>query len=216
MRLIFLGAPGAGKGTQATRLAQQLGFPHISTGDMLRETVKEDNPLAREIKDYLDSGQLVPDDKMNEAVRARLAKPDTAEGFILDGYPRTRAQAHALGENLTQRELVLDAVVYFNLPQEAAVERLSGRRTCKNCGANFHVKFKPPGTEGVCDQCGGELYQREDDNPEVIKKRFREYQEKTSDLVGFYRDKSLLREIDATPGPKEIYARVLEALGLGN
>jgi adenylate kinase len=214
VRLVFLGAPGAGKGTQATRLAQKLAVVHISTGDMLREAVKEDTPLARELKRYLDSGQLVPDDKMNEAVRARLEKQDASETFILDGYPRTVAQAESLEKYLAENGFELDAAVFFNLLQEIAVERLSGRRTCKNCGANFHVKFKPPGREGVCDNCGGELYQREDDNPDVIRKRFEEYQNKTTDLVDFYGNHKLLKEIDASPGPDEVHTRVLDALGL--
>lgn len=216
MRLIFLGAPGAGKGTQASRLVQRLGITHVSTGDMLREMIRENTPLAKELRGYLDSGQLVPDEKMNEAVSARLEKSDVSGGFILDGYPRTIAQAEALEESLAGKGLGLDHVLFFNLPEETAVERLSGRRTCRNCGANFHVKFKPPGSKGTCESCGGELYQRDDDNPEVIKRRFEEFQRKTADLVGFYREKGQLREIDASPGPDEIYSRVLEALSLAD
>ncbi len=213
MRLIFLGAPGAGKGTQAARLARRLRVPHISTGDMLRETVREDTPLARDLRSHLDSGRLVPDDKMNEAVRARLKKPDTDEGFILDGYPRTAAQAQALQENLSEKGRKLDAVLYFNLRQDVAVERLSGRRTCRNCTANYHVKFNPPEKEGVCGRCGGELFQRDDDVHAVIKKRFEEYRQKTVSLVDFYRNAGLLKEIDAAPAPDEIYSRLLTALG---
>ena len=216
MRLIFLGAPGAGKGTQATRLVEHLGVPHISPGDMLRETTKEDSPLARELKSYLDSGKLVPDDKMNEVVSVRLARPDTENGFVLDGYPRTVAQADALGTILLEKGVNLDGVLYFDLPESAAVERLSGRRTCRKCGTNFHVKFNPPQNEGICDRCAGELYQRDDDNPEVIKRRFDEYQRKTADLIDYYRQAGILREIDATAGPDETYSRALEALGIGD
>ena len=216
VKLVLLGAPGAGKGTQAARIAEKLSIAHISTGQMLRETTKEDTPLARELKSFLDSGKLVPDDKMNEVVRTRLSKPDTDKGFILDGYPRTTAQAGALEEALGARNLSLDAALYFSLPREEAVRRLSGRRTCKGCGANFHVQFSPPETEGICDKCGAELYQRDDDNPEVINRRFEEYRQKTADLIDFYKEKGLLKEIDATPEPEQIFSRVLETLGLAH
>lgn len=213
MRLVFLGAPGAGKGTQAVKLVRKIAVPHISTGEMLRELRGGDSPLSREIAGYLDSGQLVPDDKMNEAVRARLAKGDTAGGFVLDGYPRTVAQAQALAQTLSENGQTLDAVVFFNLHRHVAVERLSGRRTCESCGANYHVKFNPP-KNNTCEQCGGELFQREDDRPEIIKRRFEVFQEKTADLVDYYTNKGKLIEVDATAGPQEVYSRMLKALGL--
>ncbi len=214
VRLVFLGTPGAGKGTQAAQLKQQLTVPHISTGDMLREMVKEDSPLAQELRSYIESGRLVPDDKMNEAVKQRLGRPDAAEGFILDGYPRTVVQAEALRENLSGKGQALDAVVFFNLPRDVAVERLSGRRTCRQCGQNWHVRFTPTRKEGVCDKCGGELYQRDDDKAEVIEKRFEVFQEKTAGLIDYYRNAGLLREIDATPGLDEIHSRLLEILNM--
>jgi adenylate kinase len=214
MNLVFLGVPGAGKGTQAVRLAERLGIPHISTGDMLRELVKQDSPLAREVRRHIDSGGLVPDDTMNDVVRERLARPDAAKGFILDGYPRTTGQAKALEQNLAGIGAGLGAVLYFNLPEEAAVQRLSGRRTCRKCGANFHVKFSPPRQEGACNVCGGELYQRDDDKPEVIKNRFKIYQEKTADLIGYYRDKGLLREVDASPAPEGVFDDMLRKAGV--
>lgn len=216
MRLVFLGAPGAGKGTQAYRLAQHLKVPHISTGALLREMVRDDTPLAREIKSCIDSGNLIPDDKMNEAVRVRFDNRDAASGFILDGYPRTVAQARALEDYMSANSMKLDAVVFFGIPPEVAVERISGRRTCMQCGANYHLKFKPPDKENVCNSCGGELYKRDDDTPDTIKKRFEEFRRKTSDLVGFYESKDLLKEIDASPGPDEVYSQVLNSLGLEN
>ncbi len=215
MRLVFLGAPGAGKGTQAVRLVQRLGVPHISTGEILREAVKKDTPLARELKGYMDSGGLVPDEKMNEVVEARLAKGDAAGGFVLDGYPRTVAQAEALDGALKRKQEKLDAVLFFSLPEDEAVARLSGRRTCAGCGANYHVRFSPPPQEGICGNCGAKLFQRDDDRPDVIKKRFEAYQAKTADLVEYYDEKGLLRELDATPGPDEIFSSVLDALGIG-
>jgi len=212
LKFVFLGAPGAGKGTQAVRFAQKLGIPHISTGDMLREMVKEETPLACELKAYMDSGKLIPDNKMNEAVQERLSKPDTEQGFILDGYPRTVPQAETLRDYLSGKKQALDAVLFFNLPEETAVERLSGRRTCRSCGANCHIKFTPPENEGVCDKCKCELYQRDDDKPEVIKKRFEVYQEKTASLVKFYRDSALLKEIDATSTPDAVFSKMMEIL----
>ena len=214
MRLVFLGAPGAGKGTQATKLARKLGIPHISSGDLLREAAKENSPLARELKKYLDTGQLIPDEMMNKDIRTRLSNLDASKGFILDGYPRTVAQARALQEELNGKNLELNGVVFFNLPKEKAVERLSGRRACKNCSYSYHLKYKPPDKEGVCDNCGGMLYRRDDDNPEIIRKRFVEFEKKTADLIAFYRDKNLLIEIDASSESKEIYAKMLESLGL--
>jgi adenylate kinase len=215
LRLVFLGVPGAGKGTQAARLVQRLGAPHVSTGEMLRETAREDTPLARKLKEYMDSGGLVPDEMMNQVVEARLSRPDAAGGFVLDGYPRTAAQAEALGATLSRMKKKLDAVVFFNLPQGEAVKRLSGRRTCSSCGANYHVSFNPPMREGTCDNCGAKLYQRDDDKPEVIERRFEAYQERTSGLVVYYRAKGLLREVNASPGPDEIFSSVLDVLGLG-
>ena len=212
---MFLGVPGAGKGTQAAKLVEKLRIPHISTGEILREAVKEDTPLARELKSYMDSGGLVPDEKMNSVVKTRLGRDDASAGFILDGYPRTVAQAEALDRTLADRREVLDAVVFFNLPQDTAVERLSGRRTCPECGTNYHLIFNPPPEEGICGNCGTELYQREDDKVEVIRKRFEAYKAKTSGLVEYYRKKELLREIDALPGPDSVFLSVLDSLGLG-
>jgi len=213
--LAFLGAPGAGKGTQAARLVRRLAVPHVSTGEMLRDAVREDTALARKLKSYMDSGSLVPDEMMNQVVEARLAKADTAGGFLLDGYPRTLAQAKALAETLLPMGKRLDAVVFFKLSQEEAVKRLSGRRTCPGCGANYHVSFNPPPQEDTCGDCGAQLYQRDDDKPEVIEKRFEAYQAKTSDLVGYYRAEGLLREVDASPEPDTISASVIDVLDLG-
>jgi adenylate kinase len=151
---------------------------------------------------------------MNKVVRERLAKPDAASGFILDGYPRTTGQARALEQNLSDKAKRLDATLFFDLSEDAAIERLSGRRTCRDCGTNYHVTYGPPQMAGQCNVCGGELYQRDDDKPEVIKNRLEVYREKTADLIGFYREKNLLREVDASPSPEEVFAAVLRELAL--
>lgn len=208
MRLVFLGPPGVGKGTQAERAGERLGVPHVSTGDLFRRAVSEGEELGRKVKQYLDAGALVPDEVTVEVLSARLAEPDAKNGFLLDGFPRTRGQAEALAGLLKQHGQALDAVVYFTADEEVIVERLSGRRLCRKCGANCHVTHLPPKQEGVCDRCGGELYQRSDDRPQPIRQRLRAYEEQTAELVDDYRQAGLLIEIPADRAVGEVGAEL--------
>jgi adenylate kinase len=201
MNLIFLGPPGAGKGTLAARAKDLLGVPHISTGNIFSEAVAAGTPLGLKVKGIMDSGGLVDDETTIALVKERLAKPDVAKGYILDGFPRTVAQADALA-SFSQ----VDQAVDFDIPDEAVVERLSGRRVCRKCGENWHVKFNPVKAEGVCDKCGGEVYTRDDDKPEAIKKRLEVYRKQTAPLIGYYSSRGLLASIDARPSVDEVLA----------
>jgi len=212
MRLVLLGPPGVGKGTQAARLAARHGVPHVSTGDLFRRAVSLGNDLGRRVQRYLDAGDLVPDALTTEVLRERLAADDCRDGFILDGYPRTLAQAEALGEILRERGEALDAVIHYVAPDEVVIERLSGRRMCRRCGANYHVAFHPPGREGVCDRCGGELYQRSDDSPDTIAERLRVYRESTAPLIEYYRRGGLLCEVSAAAPPEQVERNTERAL----
>jgi len=202
MRLVFLGPPGAGKGTQAKAVAGRYGIPHISTGDMLREALKNETALGLKAKEYMDGGLLVPDDVIVGVVAEKLAS--ISDGFLLDGFPRTVVQAEALDGILEGSEEKLDSVVYFDVDENTVVRRLSGRRTCGSCGANFHVEAMPPKKEGVCDRCGGELYQRDDDKPEVVRERMAVYQEETAPLIEYYREQGLLDEVAAGKSVDEV------------
>ncbi len=212
MRLILLGPPGAGKGTQAKRLIERYGIPQISTGDILRAAVREGTELGRKAKQYMDAGQLVPDEVVIGIIRERLKEADCAKGFILDGFPRTVPQAEALKSVLAELGQALDHVVSIEVPDEDLVERLTGRRTCRSCGAMYHIKFSPPKQEGICDRCGGELYQRDDDREETIRARLKVYHEQTAPLVEFYEREGLLRRIDGVGSVDEIYRRILGVL----
>jgi len=200
--LVFLGPPGAGKGTQAKAVAGRYGIPHISTGDMLREALKNETALGLKAKEYMDGGLLVPDDVIVGVVAEKLAS--ISDGFLLDGFPRTVVQAEALDGILEGSEEKLDSVVYFDVDENTVVRRLSGRRTCGSCGANFHVEAMPPKKEGVCDRCGGELYQRDDDKPEVVRERMAVYQEETAPLIEYYREQGLLDEVAAGKSVDEV------------
>ncbi|MEM7168286.1 MAG: adenylate kinase [Planctomycetota bacterium] len=197
MRLIFLGPPGAGKGTQAGDYAEENSVPHISTGDILRRAIALATPTGVEAKGYVDRGDLVPFEVILRLVRDRLDEPDAAGGWILDGFPRNLEQAAAFADLLNEMGATIDRVVYFEVAEEAVVERLGGRRTCRNCGAVSHVVFAPTKTEGVCDVCGGELYQRSDDEEDQIRNRMKVYSDETSPLVGHYKEQGLLLTIDA-------------------
>jgi len=210
MKLIFLGAPGAGKGTIATAVSKEYGIPQVSTGDLFREAVKNGTELGQRVKGIMERGELVPDEVTVDLVRERLSRPDTAAGYILDGFPRTVPQAEALAG--FQR---LDAAINFKCGDEVVISRLSGRRVCRSCGAIYHVKNIPPRREGVCDRCGGELYTRDDDRDESIRNRLRVYREQTEPLISFYRRKSELREIDSAQSVEDSIRQlrpVLQAL----
>jgi adenylate kinase len=208
MKLIFLGPPGAGKGTLAGVVSAEHGIPQISTGDMFRAAIKNETPLGKKVKAILASGELVPDDVTVELVKERLAQADAAKGYILDGFPRTIPQAEALGKFQT-----LDAVIDFAIDDELVVKRLSGREICKNCGAIYHVTNMPSKVKGVCDKCGGPLYTRPDDSLESIKNRLDVYRRQTEPLIEFYRARKLLRDIDSSRSPEDTRSQIGKALG---
>lgn len=194
MRFVFLGPPGAGKGTLAVRLAATHALAHIATGDLLRAHVRDETPLGKKAKRYLDKGELVPDDLVIEMVKDRITKPDAAKGFILDGFPRTVNQAESLDHVLSQQKYVLSSVIYFDTSEETIITRLSGRRTCLMCGMSYHVVNIPPKKEGVCDRCGSPLVHRADDKPETIRHRLAVYEKETSPLIQYYSRKGMLRK----------------------
>jgi adenylate kinase len=212
MRLILLGPPGAGKGTQATRIAATTGVPHISTGDILRENVKLGTPLGQEARRYMDAGDLVPDDVIIGMVGERLAEPDAAAGFLFDGFPRTVPQAEALEQLLAERGTPLDLVLELAVDRDELIARLTGRRSCPSCGAVYHVTHNPPAIEGVCDRCGGQLVQRDDDREDVVANRLDVYAEQTAPLIAFYEERGLLRRIQATGSVDEVHERALAVL----
>jgi len=195
VRIAFLGPPGAGKGTQARDLAQEWGVLHLATGDMLREAVAAGSPLGREAKDYMDRGALVPDDVIIRMMGERLGRADARRGFILDGFPRTIAQAEALGTLLKDLGLTLDTVVYFDVSEPELLRRLTGRRVCRKCGHTYHLVSNPPKRPGVCDACGGELYQREDDSEATVRNRLDVYRRQTSPLLDYYRERHMLTTV---------------------
>ncbi|MDR2446841.1 MAG: adenylate kinase [Treponema sp.] len=209
MKLIFLGPPGAGKGTLAVRVKEILNAPHISTGAIFREAIAAKTSLGLKVKAIIDSGKLVDDEATIALVKERLAQADAQKGYILDGFPRTIAQAEALATFST-----VDKVVNFDIPDPGVIERLSGRRVCRKCGFNWHTVFNPPKQENVCDTCGGEVYIRDDDKPDAIGKRLEVYREQTAPLIAFYRAKGLLVDIDASPMVDEILISFKKAVGL--
>lgn len=196
MRLVMLAPPGAGKGTQADILARRHGVPHVETGDLLRRAIEEETPTGREARQYVESGNLVPDKIVVELIRQRLDEPDCDPGFILDGFPRTIQQANATEGMLRDLDCVLDAVVTLEVSRQEIVRRLEARRVCSECGATYHLEHDPPEQTGTCDRCGSELVQREDDRPETILQRLSQYEEKTEPLLGFYRERDLLVTVD--------------------
>ena len=212
MRLILVGPPGAGKGTQAVFLAAHFAIPHISTGDIFRLNIKGETDLGKLAKSYMDAGNLVPDSVTNAMLEDRLTHSDTANGFLLDGYPRNVGQAEFLADVLVKKSITLDAVLELSIPSEEIIKRLSGRRTCRNCGASSHVIFDKPRVDGVCDNCSGELYQREDDKEEVVANRLKVYGEQTEPIIQFYRNLGLLKVINAVGYVKEISAHAIAAL----
>jgi adenylate kinase len=203
--LVFLGPPGAGKGTQAKLLSQRMGFLHLSTGDLLREAVKNQTPLGRKAKEYMDRGELVPDELIVQLIEETLPKDGNV---ILDGFPRTVNQALALEEMLKVKGEKISKVLFFDVPDEVIIDRLSGRRVCSKCGAVYHVKYNPPKVEGVCDLCGGTLVQRNDDKEEVVRKRLEVYRKQTQPLVEFYQERGIIYKLDAGKGVEELFEEV--------
>jgi adenylate kinase len=212
-RVVLLGPPGAGKGTQAKLLQEKFAACQISTGDILRKAVAEKTPLGQEAAQYIDRGALVPDDVIVKLVAERLKDKDCEKGFILDGFPRTIPQAESLDAILKEMGLSLNRVLSVQVPREVIIERLAGRRSCKSCGALSHMVFSPPKKAEVCDHCGGELYQRHDDEEETVANRLKVYEKQTAPLVNYYRERGLLRQIDGVGAVDEIRARVFGALG---
>jgi adenylate kinase len=213
LRVVLLGPPGAGKGTQAKLLREKFEACQISTGDILRKAVAEQSPLGKEASEYINRGALVPDNVIVKLVAERLKGKDCEKGFILDGFPRTIEQAQSLEEILENMGLALHGVLSVQLPPGVIVERLAGRRTCKDCGALYHRDFDPSRKEGVCDRCGGELFQRNDDREETINARLMVYGTQTAPLIDFYRERGMLREIDGVGKVEEIRNRLMKALG---
>jgi len=197
MRIVLLGPPGAGKGTQAKKLAERLSLAHISTGDILRKNVKDGTALGKEAKDFMERGLLVPDELMSKMLLERFSQSDIGDGFILDGYPRNFAQAKTLEDIFRQKNIEIDMVVYLDSSDKVIIQRLSGRLVCNTCGANFHITNMPPKTKGICDKCGGTLFQRTDDKEETIKKRLEVYKGEVSGLIKYYQDKKKLYRLSA-------------------
>jgi adenylate kinase len=213
MRVVLVGAPGAGKGTQAKFLAQHYAIPQISTGDIFRANIAAQTDLGCKAKQYMDAGELVPDEVTIGIVRERVAQDDTAPGFLLDGFPRTVPQAEALQQILDELHTPLDVVLELQVDDDEVVRRLSGRRTCHTCGHVWHIEFDPPSKPEVCDVCGGELFQRDDDLPDTIRRRLEVYAKQTAPLIGFYSAAGLLRSISAQGAVDEITERAIKALG---
>jgi adenylate kinase len=209
VRLVLLGPPGAGKGTQAKLLQEHFKIPQISTGDMLRQAVADGTALGRQAKQFMNRGELVPDSVIIDIVEERLAAADARGGFLLDGFPRTVPQAEAFDAMLRRRKLSLDGVVDLLVPRGELVARLSGRRTCKQCGHMYHLRFTPPAKAGICDECGGDLYQRPDDSEETIAARMEVYERQTAPLRDYYRKQEKLRPVDGSHAAEDVFAEIL-------
>ncbi|MFZ5644377.1 MAG: adenylate kinase [Bacillota bacterium] len=212
MNLLIMGPPGAGKGTQAEVLVKELNIVHISTGDMFREAIKQGTEMGKKAKEYMDQGALVPDEVVIGMVKERLSQPDTKGGFLLDGFPRTVEQAGALDATLGTLGIKLDGVINIVVPLDKLMARLTGRRVCKGCGASYHVLFNPPKTEGKCNTCDGELYQRSDDNEESVGTRLKAYQDKTQPLIDYYKEKGLLLDVNGDQEIKKVLEDIVSAL----
>ncbi len=212
MRIVLLGAPGAGKGTQAKKLIEKYGMPQISTGDLLRAAVAAGTPLGKEAKSYMDKGELVPDSVVLGMVAERLKQDDCKKGYILDGFPRNTAQAETLDKMLVSLNMPLTAALSVDVPFEDLMKRLTGRRTCKSCGQMYNVFFKPPKKEGTCDKCSSDLFQRDDDKEATIKKRLEVYSAQTEPLIGYYKNKGILKSVAGTGSIDEIFNKVCAIL----
>ncbi|MGW7693346.1 adenylate kinase [Streptomyces asiaticus] len=213
MRIVLVGPPGAGKGTQAAYLAEKLSIPHISTGDLFRANISQGTPLGKQAQEYMRAGQLVPDEVTIGMAEDRLDQEDAQPGFLLDGFPRNQIQAEALDTYLGQRGVSLDAVLDLEVPESEVIKRIAGRRTCRNDSSHtFHVEYKPPKAQGVCDVCGGELYQREDDSEETVRKRLEVYHRETEPIIDYYKAKGLVVTISALGKVSEVTQRAMDAL----
>jgi len=212
VKIILMGNPGAGKGTQASLLVERFHIPHISTGDMFRAAIKNGTELGLKAKSFMDAGSLVPDEVTIGIVAERLALPDCADGFLLDGFPRTLAQGNALDQILDRLGMKLDGVINLEVAEEVLIPRLTGRRVCRKCGASYHMIFNPPKQEGVCGQCGGELYQRSDDTIETAKNRLNVYNQQTEPLISFYQEQGLLKRINGDQPIDQVLSDILKAL----
>jgi len=212
MRLMLLGPPGAGKGTQAESISREFDIPHISTGDIFRENIRQGTELGRKAQDYMNQGLLVPDELVVDLVKDRLMKDDCKKGFLLDGFPRTIPQADALDAELSKLDRKLDRAINIQVKKEVLIERAVGRRVCKVCGAAFHIKFKPPAIEGVCDRCGGELQQRKDDLEDTVIKRIEVYLEQTEPLIEYYSQKGILMNVDGEQDIQTVFEVIIEGL----
>ena len=213
MKIIMLGAPGAGKGTQAKMIADKYQVPHISTGDIFRANIKNGTELGKEAKKYMDQGLLVPDELTVKLLLDRVANPDCANGYVLDGFPRTIPQAEVLDAALTELGDKIDYAVNVDVPDENIVKRMSGRRACLSCGATYHIEHIPPKVEGICDKCGQELVLREDDKPETVMKRLNVYHEQTQPLIDFYTNKGILKTVDGTVDMMDVFTAIVGILG---
>ena len=209
----MLGAPGAGKGTQAKMIAEKYGVPHISTGDIFRANIKEGTELGMEAKKYMDQGQLVPDDVTIGMLLDRIAEADCENGYVLDGFPRTIPQAESLTEALDKLGQKMDFAIDVDVPDESIINRMSGRRACLGCGATYHITFNPPVKEGICDTCGQELVLRDDDKPETVKKRLDVYHQQTQPLIDYYKNAEVLAEVDGTQPMDAVFQGIVEILG---
>ena len=213
MKVIMLGAPGAGKGTQAVRVAEEYKIPHISTGDIFRANIKGGTELGKKAKGYMDAGQLVPDELVCDLVADRIQKDDCANGFVLDGFPRTIPQAKALDEALAKLGQSMDFAVNIDVPDEAIIQRMSGRRACHSCGATYHIVYKAPKVADVCDTCGSALVIREDDKPETVKNRLDVYHAQTQPLIDYYTNAGILVTVDGTQNMDDVFADIKAKLG---
>ncbi len=212
-RVVLLGPPGAGKGTQAVRIAERYGIPHISTGDIFRANVKEGTPLGKKAKEFMDKGLLVPDELVCDLVEDRVSKDDCANGYLLDGFPRTVFQAEHFDRFLEQDGQALDCVIDIEVAEDILLPRMIGRRVCRQCGKPYHIINTPPKVEGVCDVCGGEVYQRADDSEETVKNRFKVYQEQTSPLIDYYKNGGVLSPIDGARPQDVVFEEICSLLG---
>ncbi len=213
MKIVMLGAPGAGKGTQAKKISEKYSIPHISTGDIFRANIKENTELGQKAKTYMDKGQLVPDELVVDLVVDRLKQDDAKNGYVLDGFPRTIPQAKALTDALAAIGEKLDYAINVEVPHENIINRMSGRRACVDCGGTYHIKYNPTKVEGVCDACGGELILRDDDKPETVKARLGVYHEQTQPLIDYYKEESILKEVDGTLDLEVVFDKIVEILG---